>query len=71
MCETSNTPQPFAHGFMLGDDAARVLHGHLVAGEWDDLGAERDVNLVKGCALERSGCSVGHVVGLVRERGEE
>jgi hypothetical protein len=32
---------------MLGDDAGRVLHRHLVAGERDDAGAARAVQIVK------------------------
>ena len=47
-----------AHRLVLGGDALGVLHGHLVAGERDDLRAERDVLVVEGGALERArgGC---------------
>ena len=39
---TSKMPAACAHGLVLVDDA-RVLHGHLPAGEGDDAAAEGDV----------------------------
>jgi len=42
-----------AHGPVLCRDATRVLDRHLVPGERDHFGAQRDVNVVKRCALER------------------
>src|SRR3954471_24809495 len=39
---------------MFGGDALGILHRHLVAGEGNDLRAERDVLFVERGALERS-----------------
>src|SRR4051812_26299362 len=52
-----------AHGLMLGSDSPRVLDGHLVAGEVDDLSPQRDVDVVEGRALERGCGGVGHSMG--------
>ena len=52
-------PHPFSHRLVLGRDAGGILHGHLVAGERDDLGTERGVDVVEGGALERRGSSGG------------
>ena len=41
------------HGVVLGEDAGRVLHRHLPAGERHHLGAERLVAVVERGALER------------------
>src|SRR5439155_11320304 len=59
-----------AHGPMLGGDPSRVLDGHLVAGEGDDLPSERDVDVVEGSALEGGG-GVGHLSRLRFEREAE
>ena len=54
-------PAALAHRLVLGSDASGILHGHLVAGEGHDLGAERDMELVEGRPLERSGGVVRHI----------
>jgi hypothetical protein len=41
-----------ADGVVLGGDAGGILDGHLEAGEGDHLGAECDVDVVKGGLLE-------------------
>ncbi len=38
-----------AHGHVLGDNAAFILHGQQVAGEGDDLAAFFNVDIVQGC----------------------
>ena len=46
-----------AHGLVLGGDAHRVLDGHLVAGEGDDLGAEGERAFRRrGCGGARPSC---------------
>ena len=57
-------PAALAHRLVFGGDALRVLDRHLVAGERDDLGAERDVLFVEGRALER-GRSGAVVMGRI------
>ena len=39
-------PRFLAHRLVLGGDSGRVLHRHLETGERDDLGAQRDVDIV-------------------------
>ena len=52
MCETSNRPARSARVQMLLQDAQRILHRHLVAGERHHLGAKRDVQLVERRAFQ-------------------
>jgi hypothetical protein len=52
MCETSKIPASLADRLVLGGDARGILDGHLVAGEGNDLAAQRDVDLVERGALE-------------------
>ena len=54
MCETSNMPALLADGVVLLDDA-RVLDGHLAAGERDHARAEPLVLVVERGAEEGSG----------------
>ena len=51
ICETSNSPALLARVQMLLEDAERILHRHLVAGERHHLGAERHVQRVERRAL--------------------
>ena len=44
---------------MFGQDAGRVLHRHLVAGEGHDARAELAMQVVERCALERAGRGFG------------
>ena len=54
MCETSNTPHALAHRRVLLAHAL-VLHGHLPAGELDELGPGVDVAVVQGGAAQGRG----------------
>ena len=47
-----------AHRFVLRVDTGRIRHRHLEAGEGHHLGAECDVHVVEGGALERGGSHV-------------
>ena len=58
MCETSKAPAVGPNSAVLLDDA-RVLDGHLVAGEGHHARAERDVALVERRARERRGLHGG------------
>ena len=53
-------PGPLPHGHVLLADA-RVLDGHLPAGERDELRTRRDMPVVQGGSLERV-CTNGHGV---------
>ena len=60
---------------MLGEDAGRILHRHLIAGERHHPGAERLVEIVERRALERRGVLGGHGVlgrhpGHLRQRAD-
>ena len=59
MCETSNRPAAVAGLGMLGQDAGRVLHRHLVAGEGHEARAQLPMQRVKRRALERAGRGFG------------
>ena len=48
-----------AHGHVLGDDAAAVLHGQQVSGEGDDLAAFLNVDVVQGCFQFAHGSPLG------------
>ena len=64
MCETSNSPHRSRTALCSAMMPVRVLHGHLVAGEGDDLGAERVVDFVERRALEGVGGGLGHFLVL-------
>jgi len=51
---------------VLGDDAARVLHRHLIAGERHHFGAARAVQLIQGRATQR--CCGRVRAGFVQRR---
>ena len=60
MCETSNRPALLARPVVLGQDAGRVLHRHVVAGERHHAGAERATcSAWSGVVRERSSCDGG------------
>ncbi len=44
---------------MFGQDAGRILHRHLIAGEGHEARAELAMQVVKRCALERAGRGFG------------
>ena len=52
MCETSNRPAARAGLGMLGQDAGRILHRHLVAGERHEARAQFPMQRIQRRALE-------------------
>ena len=61
MCETSNRPA-CSRVQVLGQDARRVLHRHVIAGERHHAGAQRDMLGMERGASQRlvGGASLGH-----------
>ena len=53
---------------MLGEDAGRVVHRHLIAGKRHHAGAERPMERVKRRALQRYRILGGHNDASDRER---